>query len=433
MSTFQFVVTGIFVSLIIIGVGTFALFGGAFGGSSGVGAVTIWGTEPQETVDFVLGSLLMSDKSFEQVRYFEQDAATYEGALLNAMASGRAPELFMLNHDQLGGFADKILTIPYGTVSQSDFVSSYVDEAQLFLTPQGSLALPFSIDPMVMYWNRDLFASAGVAQAPVYWNDFLTLAPKMYSANSSQTITRTAVALGSWDNILHAKEILSILFMQAGEPITSRNSAGALVPVFGQAGSGSNSVAESALRFYTDFSNPSRSNYAWNRALPPSNEAFAGGKLGVYFGFASEYGTIGARNPNLRFGVALVPQLQGAGSRLTYGRITAMAIPRASANIQGAAVIAQKLSGAQAASLLAQRTAFPSVRRDVQSDTSASAVAEVFTQSALMSRAWFDPAHRATDNVFKTMIESVVSGGSSPAEAVGDAMQEFTRLIPLTN
>ena len=430
MSTFQLAVISIFVAFIVIGVGAFAMFGGVFGGG-GVGAVTVWGTMPQETGDYLLDSLRSADKSLQDVSYIEKGAGSYESTMLNAMASGAAPDLFLVTQEQLGAFSDKIITIPYGTVSQSQFTSSFVDEGQLFLTPQGSLGLPFMIDPLVMYWNRDLFGSAGIASAPVYWNDFLTLAPKMYSANSSQNITRSAVALGAWSNVAHAKEILSTLFMQAGEPITGRNAQGALMPVFGNTPSNtSGNPAESALRFYTEFGNPSKTTYSWNRSLPRSDEAFIAGKLGVYFGFASEYRTLGERNPNLRFAVAVMPQLQ-AGNKSTYGTMTALAIPRAARNVAGAASVAQKLTGAPAAAVLAAYTGLPSARRDVALDTSASTVSDVFAQSALIARGWVDPGQKDTDQVFKTMIESVVSGGSEPSGAVSEAAQEFVRLIPV--
>ena len=430
MSTFQLAVISIFVAFIVIGVGAFALFGGVFGGG-GIGAVTVWGTMPQETADYLLDSLRSADKSLQDVHYVEKGAGSYESTLLNAMASGAAPDLFLVTQEQLGAFSDKIITIPYGTVSQSQFTSSFVDEGQLFLTPQGSLGLPFMIDPLVMYWNRDLFGSAGIASAPVYWNDFLTLAPKMYSANSSQNITRSAVALGAWSNVAHAKEILSTLFIQAGEPIISRNAQGALIPVFGNTPSNTaGNPAESALRFYTEFGNPSKTTYSWNRSLPRSDEAFIAGSLGVYFGFASEYRTLGERNPNLRFAVAVMPQLQ-VGSKSTYGKITALAIPRAARNVAGAASVAQKLTGASAAAALAAYTGMPSARRDVVLDTSASSVSDVFAQSALIARGWVDPSQRETDAVFKTMIESVVSGAGEPSGAVSEAAQEFVRLVPV--
>jgi ABC-type glycerol-3-phosphate transport system substrate-binding protein len=287
------------------------------------------------------------------------------------------------------------------------------------------------VDPLVMYWNRDIFASAGLASSPQYWNDFLSFGPKITSLDSSQNVKRSAVALGTWQNILHSKAILSTLFMQAGEFLTTRNNQGALVSIFGVTPQGAtNNPAESALRFYTEFANPGKTTYSWNRSLPRSDEAFSSGTVGVYFGYASEAPGIGQRNPNLRFGVAVMPQLQGAGSRLTYGFLTGLAIPKTSRNVAGAATIAQKLTGAPASAVLSKLTGLPSVRRDVSADTSASVSADVFAQSALMSRGWVDPSQSDTDRVFKTMIESVISGNSEPATAVSEAAQEFVRLIP---
>ena len=125
-----------------------------------------------------------------------------------------------------------------------------------------------------------------------------------------------------------------------------------------------------------------------------------------------------------------MPQLQ-VGSKSTYGKITALAIPRAARNVAGAASVAQKLTGASAAAALAAYTGMPSARRDVVLDTSASSVSDVFAQSALIARGWVDPSQRETDAVFKTMIESVVSGAGEPSGAVSEAAQEFVRLVPV--
>ena len=119
-------------------------------------------------------------------------------------------------------------------MSQAQFTDSFIDEGQIFLTPNGALALPFSIDPLVMYWNQDIFASAGLAKPPQYWNDFLNIAPKITSLDAGQSVAKSAVALGEWSNVTNAKAILSSLFMQAGDPIVARNAAGQLVAVFGQ-------------------------------------------------------------------------------------------------------------------------------------------------------------------------------------------------------
>ncbi len=433
MSTFQLIVVSLFVGFIIVGVGVFAIFGGAFGGG-GTGAVTIWGTAPQATVDYLLDSMRSVDGSLQDVKYVEQKPAGYEQLLLNAMASGAGPDLFLVTQEQLGAFSDKVVPIPYGTLSQSEFLASYIDEGQLFLTSQGSLALPFSIDPLVMYWNRDLFGAAGVAQAPRFWSEFTDQngLPTKINAYTNSQIRRSTVALGEWSNVDHAKAVLSTLFMQAGEFVTARNAQGALMPIFGSGSSNGATPAESALRFYTEFANPGKTTYSWNRSLPRSGDAFAGGTLAVYFGFASEYGSISERNPNLRFGVAQMPQLQSGGVQLTYGTLTGLAIPRSARNIAGAAAVAQKLTGTVAAGVIVANSSMPSARRDVPQSTASSAAADVFARSALMARGWVDPGDAATDEVFKTMIESVVSGASEPAGAVSEAAQEFVRLIPVS-
>ena len=430
MSTFQIIVLGIFASLIMIGIGVFAIFGGVLGGKS-IGNVVIWGTLDQVTMQNVIDTLHGSDKSLEGVTYVQKNPDTYEATLVNAMAAGTGPDLVLLPGQDLLSFSDKILTIPYSAVSQGSFTSSFVDAAQLFLTPQGELALPFTIDPLVMYWNRDLFASAGQATPPQYWNDFLALAPKITSLDAKSTVKKSAVALGEWGNIPNAKLILSALFMQTGDNIIVRNSSGAPVVVFGTAPDGATTnPAESALHFYTEFANPSKTSYSWNRSLPSAEDAFVAGDVGVYLGLASEYSDIAQRNPNLRFSVALLPQIQGNSTQVTEAAITGFAVPRSAKNVQGALIVAEKLTSQSAAGLIAGALSLPPVRRDVSVDTSGSAAAGVFVQSALIAREWLDPSPSGSDSIFQDMIESVVSGASAPATAVSEGAQSLQQLLP---
>jgi ABC-type glycerol-3-phosphate transport system substrate-binding protein len=427
MSTFQIIVLGICAALILIGVGVFASFGGVFGGGS-TGEVVIWGTLDSNTMDTILTTMRSADETFQNVSYFEKNPATYDAELLNAMAAGVAPDLFLVESEKLHSFSDKIVIIPYRLISQNVFLNSFVDESELFLTSQGELALPFLIDPMVMYWNRDLLSSAGFGQPPTYWNELLAIAPKVTSLDRS-SIRKSAVALGTWGNVAHAKEILSVLFMQAGDKVVVRGQDGALLPVLGSNSGGGSADAPSALRFYTDFANPTKTTYSWNRSLPLSTNAFLAGDVALYFGFVSEYDTIAARNPNLRFSVAQMPQVEGSLSSVTFGKMVGLAIPRAAQNIEGAAIVAEKLVSPEAITLLAEATGLPPVRRDVSFDTSSNAAAGTFAQAALISRGWIDPEPKTTDTIFQTMIESVISGAAEPATAVATAAQALRQLV----
>jgi len=429
MSPFQIIVTGLFAAFIVVGVAVFALFGGAFGGS-GPGAVVVWGTVDESTMQYLLDSLRSVDGSLSDTSYVKKDVATYRTELVNAMAAGTGPDVFIVSQEDLGAFQDKIATIPYSAVSQQTYLASYIDEGQLFLTSQGALALPFLVDPLVMYWNKDIFASAGLSSPPQYWSDVITQTPSLTKLDGSSNITRAAVAMGAWSNISNAKELLSALFMQAGDYITTRAND-RLVSIIGSTPAGAaEPPGESALRFYTEFSDPSKTTYSWNRSLKNAADAFTGGQLAMYFGFASEYQSLVARNPNLQIGVALLPQLKGSSLQVTYGSILGLAVSRTSRNLAGAGLVAQKLTSATASGVLMTQTSLPPVRRDVATNTSASAAAAVFKQSSLISRGWTDPDPVATDAIFKTMIDSTVSGESDPSQAVSEAAQAFGQLLP---
>jgi len=429
MTTFQIVFTAIFVVFIVLGVLSFSLYSSK---NSNIGAIVIWGTEDSGKMSQLLTNLNQQDRSFQGVQYIQKNANTYETEVINAMASGASPDIILISQDQIGKFSDKVLTIPYNVMPQSTFLSSYVDESRLFLTSQGTVAFPFLIDPIVMYWNRDIFQTAGIAQPPQYWNDLVTGAQKLTVLDASKNIKRSAVALGGWDNVDHAKEILSMLFMQAGDMLVVRDTTTDLFKsVFGANIQGATeNPASSALQFYTEFANPSKTDYSWNRAMPASQQAFTSGDLAIYFGYASEYEAISNKNPNLRFGVATVPQIQGNSAYMTYGKLTGLAIPRASANQQSALVVAQNITNQAGITTVFQTFGGAPVRLDLSVDTSNNAVYSVFYQSALISRGWLDPNTAATDDIFKTMISDVISNKSQAGTAVTEAAQTMRTLAP---
>src|SRR3990167_7105955 len=99
MSTFQIIVLGVCTALILIGVGVFASFGGVLGGG-GTGQVVIWGTLDSNTMNGILTSLRSTDDTFQDISYVEKNPATYDNELLNAMAAGTGPDLFLISSEK---------------------------------------------------------------------------------------------------------------------------------------------------------------------------------------------------------------------------------------------------------------------------------------------------------------------------------------------
>ncbi len=424
MKSFHIIVLGIFIFLAVAGLLAFTLLGGV-GKGSAIGKVLVWGTLPQEAMNDTLSDIRGLRSDFEDVVYVEKDATTYDRDLIEALAAGKGPDLFLLRQDDILRYADKTIRIPYANFSKRAFQDAFIEEGELYLTNEGSVGIPFVVDPLVMYWNRDLFSTAGVSKPPQYWDEFLTLAPRLTTRTPSNTITRSAVALGEYANIPNAKELISALFMQAGTPIVATLPDGMLRSVLADKFDLPLPPAESSMNFYTEFSNPSKAAYSWNRALPNARDAFAAGDLAMYFGFASELPVIRNANANLNFAVAIIPQVRDNKTASTFGRLYAFAVSKSAVNVQGAANAALALSGDVALSKFIVYSVLPPVSRTLLGQTPPESYQGVFYQSALIARGWLDPDPTKTNNIFKTMVEDITSGRERLGEAVSSASGEL--------
>lgn len=428
MTSFQIGIIAVFVIFAVIGVLAFSGIGGIGGNDNEIGKVQIWGTVPQELMDAMFNDINIEIDNFVGVNYTEKDKNTYNNEFVEALASGTGPDLFLLPHDGIVRHKDKIIELSYKSFSEREFKNTFIEEGELYLTEMGILGLPFIIDPLVMYWNRDIFQTAGIANSPQYWDELFVLSPKITQRDLASNITRSFVALGEFDNIENAKEILSAFIIQSGNPIVAFVD-GELKSVIKEKFGFATSPAESAVRFYTEFSNPVKSVYSWNRSLSNSKQLFASGDLAIYFGFASELSSIIRANPNLNFDVSLLPQLRDSNRRVTYGEMSAFAVPRASRNPTGAFIVGIMLTDIVNISAFSSAMGLPPVRRDLLSREPSGAFTSVFYDSALVSNAWLEPDSVEADDIFQNMVESVTSGRARLGEAIDMANEELNLLL----
>lgn len=424
MKLFQTGVIIAFVIFALIAVFVFATFSGR--DSESVGAVAVWGTLPKDVFNDVLKGAAESRDGYNSVTYREVAESGFVPTLVEAIAAGQGPDLVLLPSDALIAEADKLIPVSYRTVSRRTFQDSFVEAGEVFLTDDGILGLPFSVDPFVTYWNRTLFSASGIARPARYWDELVDIAPALSRATTAGTLTQSAVALGEWGNVAYAKDIFISLITGLGNPIIEPDGSGGYRTTL--VSSGSATPAESALRFYTEFSDPNRQVYSWNRSLPDSRSAFLAGTLAIYLAPASEAFTLRAANPNLNFDVAAYPEVRG-GTRAVPARLSAFSVPRGSQNPRGALMVALLLSGADAQTRLVEATGLPSVRRDVLSSQPENPYESVFRDAALNAFSFRDPSPAATDDIFKRMVENVSSGRLRITEAAQSAQTELEALL----
>lgn len=428
---FQVVLIGILIFGIIIAV---LIFAGVIKTSSGKnstaglsGTVTIWGTVPRNKMLTIIDPILKDAKTYK-IEYVQKSEATYETDLVEALASAKGPDIIIVNPGILIKQTDKIALTPYSNFSQRDYKDTFASIGDLFLAPDGILAIPISIDPMVLYYNKDILEKNDITLPPAYWSDLITLAPKLSSVSESGVLARNMVALGEYDNITHAKDIVSLMALQLGNPIIEstvkyQDKKGYLVyrSVLNTTNADGVHVGESVLRFYTQFADPAKQTYSWNKTFGSDRDLFIGGKLAFYFGYASEYAGIQEKNPNLRFDIAKVPQVrEDYPTKVTYGNMLGVAVLKSSKNQAAAFNATQYLMSANFAPLIADALGTAPARRDLLSKKQEGSYNGIVYPSAIIARGWLDPDGRKTNDIFKQMITSAVSGRSNLSEAVGD-------------
>lgn len=390
--------------------------------------VIVWGTLERSLMSDVMNSVTESDKAFEAVKYYQVDERVFDDELVNAIAEGRSPDLVMLRSDDLVKHRAKLQPIPYETISERTYRDNYIDATEIFMLSDGIYALPFAVDPLVMFWNRDLFASNGLAQPPTSWEGLIAeTAPALIIRDTNRNVLQSAVAFGEYSNIRNAKAIIMALTMQSGSQLVREDDRNAYeVGVnIGQTSS-SRLPLDAAVEFYTDFSNANSPLYTWNRALPEDDNVFVAGELAMYFGLGSESTALASKNPNLNFDIAQIPQGASATIKRTYGDVYGLAIPRGAYNPQGAYAAALTLGRADVADVIARAVGMAPPHRSTINAGDSSPFRQVILTAALTSRSWLDPDPAATDDIFSEMIEDVTSGRARVSSAVSDAVRRLT-------
>ena len=431
LSIFQLIFLCVFGALAVSGVLIFALVVGG-NNANDAGPVEIWGTLDSKAFSNFIEQAGNSDPRLSQLTYVQKDQATYESDITNALANGAGPDLFLLRQDYALKNAGKIAPMPQ-SLSASQFHNTFIDAADPFFSSAGALGIPLFVDPLVLYWNGDMLGAAGFAKPPAYWEELPGMTQAITKKSDAGSIIKSAIAFGEYSNVPHAKEILSALILQAGGSITQIDDAKRLSAALVARSGSAQQATENALRFYTQFADPSNSvDYTWSRALPDASKAFAAGDLALYVGYASEGPSIISANPNLNFAVASLPQIKDGNNSVSTAvdtaHVYALAVSRGAKNQRGAIVIANLLASPDYAKSLSSGLGIPSALRDVLSQP-AQGASDLFNKAAIISRSWRDPDPEKTSDIFRAMIERVSTGALRLSDAVARANEELSQVI----
>src|SRR3990167_8347956 len=259
MNKVQLILIPIFILATIAAVLIFSGAGPGLNQKSGKGSeIKFWAPYPRAKIDFALEGYRRMNSGLKLI-YEEKENQNYYSEIIDCLASNSGPDIFALNQERILKFKDKIFEIPFEAFNLRKFKDSFLGAGEIFLSKSGILGFPLFIDPVVLYWNRDLFGNDGFSRPPQTWDEFLTYSQALTKIDSNKNILQSGSALGEFSNVLRAKDIISLLILQGGSPIVKRETLEVKLE-----------SAESAVRFFNQFRDSSKITYAKIEALAVS-------------------------------------------------------------------------------------------------------------------------------------------------------------------
>ena len=259
--------------------------------------LTYWGWDGAKTVEPLITEFEKENPRIK-VNYVRQDPEDYVEKLNVRIPNGNGPDIFRFHNTWYFFLSGVLLPLPKETIERKEFEDSFYNVSQKDLIKNGAIyGIPLGIDTLALYVNPDLFAASAEGGAevsvPTTWQQFIDISQALTKRNDEGKIDIAGAGIGTFENINHAPDLISLLFTQNGVDFENLE--------------GSRSKIVDALRFYTNFA--LLESNVWDGTLDPSLNSFAQGKVAMYFGYSRDYSEIKRLNPGLNFEIFPVPQL----------------------------------------------------------------------------------------------------------------------------
>lgn len=346
------------------------------------------------------------------IQYQTIDEGTYEDTLVNKLAEGTGPDIFLLKDDWLEKHRDKIVPLPQDKLNYTvnNFRNEFVDLAVNGLTNQdGSIVgIPLFVDTLALFYDKDAFNAAGIAEPPSTWSQVLQLTPLFVKKTPSGDILKSGMALGTYKNVSHALEILSAMIFQNGDDIVSRKNNEIAITA----------GAENALSLYISFADSSKTNFSWSGRLENSINALANGNAVMAIGYFNDVQNLLAQNPHLNLGAALFPQAKDAKFPITYGNYVFATVSKQSLHPDYAWQFILYITSKDVSGQYLDKTNRSPARRDIIQKGTVAPYSDMFYRQALFAKNWPIPKdHEGVRKIFQDTIESILSKSANIPQA----------------
>lgn len=366
------------------------------------------------------------------ISYKQFPYAEYEKKVIDALATGAGPDVWIVHHTwipkhqaKLAPLPEKIPGIKNSLMTIKEYQNTFVDvAAQDFIINGKIYAMPLYVDTLALYYNKDMLNSAGIARPPKTWEEFNADVELLTKLDPGRNILQAGAAMGTATNINRSTDILMALMLQSGVQMTSQDNGEA---TFSKSVDNQR-VGEVAVQYYTDFSNPSTVVYTWNEAMHYSIDAFVEGNVAMMLNYAHQQEVVRGKSARVNFGIAPMPQLSQDSPR-TYANYWAPAVSATSKYTNLAWQFVAFLASKENTTAYLNETQRPAARRDLITLQKDDLTLGVFADQALTAQSWHQIDNVAIENIFADLINDVVHRERTIQEAIQHAEDRVSVLM----
>ncbi len=413
------------VILIIVGI---AIFGKR--GQPQPAVLEIWGFLDQPEVFAPLISDFHRLYPHISINYRLKDYQSYQNDLLQAFADDKAPDIFVVFGNWLPTYLNKISPLDLSkdkTLNLKYILENYPEivSKETIINNQYLLGVPLSIDTLALFYNRDIFNYFNIALPPKTWEDLISLIPILRTTDQNNNLVRSAIALGTHNNVRWNTDILSALMMQFGSEIVDSENKKAIFDYKPQTGNTFKTFGEEALEFYLQFADPKNKNYTWNNNFPDSLLSFSRGRVAMTIGYAQTLDFLKEQNPQLNFGVSNLPNFSNSPYKINYGTTINLVVSNRSKNSQASWLFLKYLTQKEAAEKYFNLTKRPPSLRVLISQYSNDPTVGIFISQSLTAKSFYQFNFLKIKEIFEEMIYAASIKKMKPSEAVNNAVLKF--------
>jgi len=391
----------------------------------------------------------------------KNNAGTYEQDFTRSIAARGGPDILDIPDQWVQDNYSLISPLPtwffdevYG--NKTDLKTAYGEMfpkgvARQMISETGKvLGIPTGINPLRLYWNPELFNEAAQreitekgpnisyeersqiiknwSQPGTTWLGILNQTPRL-TIRSGSGFERSAIAMGTSNNIPAAPDVIAALMIQNGASIISDDNQRAVFHIPLQTSAGSVvRTGQNALDLFTSFATPGKANYTWNAQQEDAVKLFAEGKLAMLIDFSDAKNTLATEYPNFKFSEAALPQVNDTDPGKTVFRFNADVITTSNPAIRDVAADMMAIYLTRASLRTHEAEFSPFLNELERLIRSGNSDAE-FAEQIINGTSLFKPKRGEYNQIFKNMISNVNSGVMSPSQALDDAASRMNDLL----